>query len=266
MAQQLAGAGGRVKARVTPASSKKVVAGGRVNLPGFNSMTGQGQNTVRQPVGTNTVLAPPAKRGPATTAPKMLSGAGAASGAAYSGGSLAAGPTGLIAETMAPPAQPLGFDEWKGDENNLKDSSYLSEVASADSEYQNMLDQLTQQNASYRQGLGSTFKNMGLKAQGEDWGNGTWDSQDQLGAYGQSYRGLENDYSGRGLLDSTFYGEATQDLNDRFNRQKDELLTQLTQTNNEFGTNKNAAASSRNSARDRAMAEAYQRYAAGFGV
>lgn len=193
-------------------------------------------------------------------------------GAQYSGGGLAASRTGAIAETMPEQAQQgpppvLGFDQFKADPSlAMRDAAYMSEEGSAEAEFKNLVDQLTRQNAEFKTGVNQNFKNLGLKWQGEDYGTGSWDPNDMQGAYGQAYGNQVNDFAGRGLMDSSFFGQAQEQLTGRFNRQRDDVMRSLTNQNNEFAAGKNNAQASRNAARDRALAEAYARYTAGFGA
>lgn len=208
----------------------------------------------------------PAPRSPARPAPMP------SVGAQYSGGGLAASRTGAIAETIPqgppePPPQPLGFDQFRGDPSlAMRDAAYMSEEGSAEAEFKNLVDQLTRQNAEFKTGVNQNFKNLGLKWQGEDYGTGTWDPTDMQGAYGQAFTNQTNDFAGRGLMDSSFYGQAQEQLTGRFNRQRDDVMTALTNQNNEFNAGKNNAQTARNAAKERALAEAYARYTAGFGA
>lgn len=193
-------------------------------------------------------------------------GGGGGGSQVYGGSPVAAMSTGVMSEVVPAP-QPLGFDQFKADGNNYnKDAAYTSETATAESDYKNLIDQLTRQNRDYTTNFESNLRNMGLDFTGQDYGSGTWDPTDKLGAYGQSYGNLENDFSGRGMLDSSFYGQAQNDLTGRFNRQRTSLMDALGQENSSFNANKTAAGDARTQAMNRALSEAYNRYVAGFGL
>lgn len=189
----------------------------------------------------------------------------APSAGAYGGGSLGTMSTGLVAEQAAPP-QPQTFDDWRNAGGWQGDSAFMAEDASAEAEYQALLNQLTQQNTGYMQDFKGGLRNLGWDHEGEDYGNGRWDAEDKLGAYGGAFQGLQNDFSGRGLMDSSFYGQAQNDLTDRFNRQRNDMMTGLNTQQNEFNSNKTNALQSREAAKNRALAEAYARFSGGFGA
>lgn len=183
----------------------------------------------------------------------------------YSGGPVSALSTGVLAEG-APPPPPMSLDEFSQGGYAGQDAAFAAEDASAEAELRNMLDQLTRQNSEYQTGFKGGLRDLGWNSQGDDWKNGSWNPEDTLGAYGQSSTNLENDYSGRGMMDSTFYGQAQRDLTDRFNRQKGEMITGLDNQNAQFAAGKTAATESRNAARNRALAEAYARFTSGLAL
>lgn len=180
--------------------------------------------------------------------------------------------TGVVADTApqiaaAPEPPPVQtFDDWKRGGGQLGDSGFMAEDASAEADYQALLAQLAQQNSDYQTNARSSFRNLGLRFSGDDFLGGTWDPADTLGAYGSAYQNLQNDYSGRGLLDSTFYGQAQQGLTDRFNRQRSDLVTDWNSTNAGFQKSKTDALATRQNAQARALAEAYARYAGNYGA
>jgi hypothetical protein len=142
----------------------------------------------------------------------------------------------------------------------------MAEDASAEAEYQALLNQLGQQNTNYLQDFKGGLRNLGWDYEGENYGQGNWDAEDKLGAYGGAFQGLQNDFSGRGLMDSSFYGQAQNDLTDRFNRQRNDMQTGLNTQQNEFNSNKTNALQSREAAKNRALAEAYSRFSGGYGA
>lgn len=201
-------------------------------------------------------------KAPAAPMPNRVGGSGGAGGSGGVGYAALAGSEAIIPQADAPKVQ--DFESWKAGGGNIGDSTWMAENASAQSEYEQLLASLAQQNTSYLNDWNSGMKSMGWKPQGDDYTQGQWDPTDLLGAYGQANNNQLNDFAGRGMLDSMFYGNAQQDLNDRFNRQRSEALNQRNTANQEYSTNKANADSTRAAAQNRALAEAYARYAANY--
>jgi hypothetical protein len=160
----------------------------------------------------------------------------------------------------------MDYETWKSQGGGLGDSAYMAEDASAESDYQALLHQLAQQNTDYMTGFRGGLKNLGLKFQGEDYASGTWDPMDQLGAYGNAFQNQQNDFSGRGLLDSTFYGDAKQNLDRRFDQQKQQSIQDMTAQQGQYRQSTADAQAARQNAQARALAEAYARYSGGYGA
>lgn len=208
------------------------------------------------------VIRPPQPLGPAQrsapAAPEPSTGSG------YGGGMLSASSTGVIAEQAPPP--PISLDEYASGGYAGQDSAYTAETAAAEAELQNLLDSLARQNAEYEGGFKDNLRTLGWKPQGDDWTQGAWDPTDTLGAYGQTYNNLQNDYAGRGLMDSTFYGNAQRDMTDRFNRQRTDLVDDRAAKQSEFAAGRTQATQAKEMAKQRALAEAYARYVSGFSI
>lgn len=245
-----------------PSSSTSILANKNVATPPPPA-------SIARPAG---VTAQPSNRAPVTSlgtgvqkaAPRPIAPSGG--GAAYGGGALGSTGTGIVAEQAGPPPQAQSFDDWKGQGGWQGDSAFMAEDASAEAEYQALLNQLGQQNTNYLQDFKGGLRNLGWDYEGENYGQGNWDAEDKLGAYGGAFQGLQNDFSGRGLMDSSFYGQAQNDLTDRFNRQRNDMQTGLNTQQNEFNSNKTNALQSREAAKNRALAEAYSRFSGGYGA
>lgn len=249
--QNIEGATGGAK-KVSPTSSKPAPGAG-VTRPNTVPLTFD--------IPPVTAIAPAASRQPSASAPR-----GGGGGGYSSGGGLAPNAMGYIQETPAP-ATPQNFDQWKAGGGNIGDSAWQAENASAQAEYESLLASLAQQNTSFLNDWRSGMRSMGWKpGEGNDFDQGGWDPTDVLGAYGQSYQNMQNDFAGRGLFDSTFYQQAQTAMDDRFNRQRGEMVSQRDATNSAYQTDQANAMRTRNSAQDRALAEAYARYASGYGV
>lgn len=251
------------KTAIKPKSTKQPV---QSKVGGSFAMEGMGNynpatNAYAKPGNASVVTPNPVKQA-------QRNATSSRSGSVYGGSPVSAGASGVMsAQAPAPAPTPMGLDQFKADGANYnKDASYMSEVASADSDYKNLIDQLTRQNTNYTSDFESGLRNMGLDWTDKDYASGNWDATDKLGSYGQAYDNTQNDFSGRGMLDSSFYGQAQQGVTDRFNRQRNSLMDGLNQENTSFAANKTGAAQAQQQAQQRAMAEAYNRYVAGFGV
>lgn len=215
-------------------------------------------------------IAPPSPVGPNTLYGGATGGGG---GGGFSGGegsslsALGAGGGGGLEGIDPPRPKPKSFDEFKT--GQFEDASYDAEVASAESEYKSLMAQLAQQQAGFmtdfKQGLSGLGWEFDRDAE-NGWEKGRWSRDNQLGAYGQSYRNMENDFSGRGMLDSTFYGDAMTQLDGRFDQQYKQMLGSKQQQDDQFKGSSTTAEASKNRARERALAEAYTRYTSGFGL
>lgn len=249
--------------RPKPASKPKSVGNPSAMVPGMGGFAALAQAGQKAKTAATTRKAAPPQNNIGRTPQARQSSGG--TGTSYSGSPLSATGTGVMA-AQAPP-QPMGLDQFKADGNNYnKDAAYMSETASADADYKNLIDQLTRQNTNYTSDFESGLRNMGLDWAGNDYASGNWDPTDKLGSYGQAFDNTQNDFSGRGMLDSSFYGQAQQGVTDRFNRQRNSLMDGLNQENASFAANKTAGAQGQQQAQQRAMAEAYNRYVAGFGA
>ncbi len=237
-----------------PSNLTKMSSGARpTNALAPNAFSTLGLNQPKQP----NYLSPSA---PAVH--PAYSGGGA--GTSYGGQPLSATGTGVIAEQAqpAPAPQPLGFDQYSADPGMaMQDAGYKTGVGAADAEYQNLIDQLTRQNANYMTDQGSSLRNMGFNQQTQQF-----DPTDMLGAYGQSVNNQQNDFSGRGMMDSTFYRQANDNLNGRFNDQKANIDAAGLAQKNDFNAGKTNAGVSQQSAHNQALAEAYTRYLSGYGA
>lgn len=184
----------------------------------------------------------------------------------YTGGALGGGGaySGFFTQDAGASATgPLSLEDFANGGYAGQDSTYNASALSAEDEFNNLIAQLGRQNGDYLLGFKDNLRSLGWDYNGEDYGNGKWNQSDSLGGYGQAYQGLQNDYSGRGMLDSSFYGQAQQDLKDRFDRQRTGLMNDLNTTNADFEANKVAAAKSKENAISRALADAYARYTGG---
>lgn len=193
---------------------------------------------------------------PRQQAPRGGAGGG---GGTYSGGSLSPSPSGQMVAAAAPPPRP-SLEDWRAG-----DSVYNSSVGSIDNDLNGLMAQLAESNRQYNADQDLGLRNMGWDATAAG-GQGDWNADDQLGAYGQSRSNLFNDFSGRGMLDSSFFADKQTQMTDNFNRQRMDMNEARTGINNEYNASRGRAQNDANLARQQAMADAAARYAAQFGA
>lgn len=103
-----------------------------------------------------------------------------------------------------------------------KDPAYIAESASMKGTLNNALSDYRNQLRTYDTDFTTALKNLGRTRYRGDKANtrnkdeyrsGRWDPSNQLGAYGQGLTGINNDFSSRGMLDSSFFGEGLTNFN-----------------------------------------------------
>ncbi len=174
--------------------------------------------------------------------------------AAQGGGGGGGGAEMFAAEATAPP--PPSQDEWLA-----QDSQFIDEKSAAEQDYQNLLAKLAQQKTDYELDNKNTLRNLGWQSD-----NNSWNMNDRLTGYGNAYQNQLNDFASRGLMDSSLYGEAQNDLNRGFNQQRDDLATALQNFNAGQATDRASAQTSRDQAQAAAQRQALLRYAAQYSL
>lgn len=117
------------------------------------------------------------------------------------------------------------------------DDVYLTEKAGIDKTLQGLLNELALARTNYDVDFGKTLRNLGWSApQGARAANagplsiddilsqGQWDESNRLGAFGMSTYNNVNDFAGRGLMQSSFYQRALEDLLSSFEQQRGDLV------------------------------------------
>lgn len=178
------------------------------------------------------------------------------------GGGLGTGATGTIAaqgmsgfaaeEPPAPP--PMSEDQWLA-----QDAGFIDEKAAANADFENLMAKLANQRTDYELDNKNTNRNLG-------WNGKEWNEDDRLTGYGNAFQNQLNDFSSRGMVDSSLFGEAQNDLNRGFNQQRDDLATQLANFISGQATDKAAAGSARDQAITAAQRQSLQRFAAQQGL
>lgn len=215
---------------------------------------------------TRTPYKPPPKRNysPRRSTQSSYSGSsGGSSSRSSSGGSTSARTAARTAAASDPkPVEPVTppppkFSDWLGD-----DSVYNAMAGSGGTINTNLdstLTDLKEQERQYSQDIESALRNLGWDPAGND-GKGAWNAQDDLGAYGQSFKNARNDFSARGLMDSSFYADAVQDLDRNFDRQRNDYGEALERQKTNYANDRSEANSKAEAARRQARAEARSRY------
>ncbi len=156
--------------------------------------------------------------------------------------------------TPAPAATPpVSDDDWLAG-----DSTYQAALAALKKTLTGYQTQYDTSKTNYDTDYNSSLKNLGWNQDGN-----SWNQDDTNTAYGRSYGNQQNDFAARDMLQSSFYGEALNNLLRQFNDQKGDLSTArgryMTDLNNTLGQQQNE----NSLAQQQARAESIARKAAG---
>lgn len=130
-------------------------------------------------------------------------------------------------EPKAP--EPMSLEDWY-----MQDSSYISAEAAARAARDQALAGYGRDKNSTNQGFGDGLRNLGRRwedknnngyADDDELAASSWDSANPMGAYGQAHKNTQDDFTGRGLLDSSFYVNALTDLDNSFDSQYGDMST-----------------------------------------
>lgn len=125
--------------------------------------------------------------------------------------------------------EPMSLDEWY-----MQDSAYLSAEAAAKAARDQALAGYGRDRDSTNRGFGDSLRNLGRRwedqnnngyADDDELSASTWDSSNPLGAYGQAYKNTQDDFTGRGLMDSSFFVNAMTELDSSFDSQYGDMNT-----------------------------------------
>lgn len=181
------------------------------------------------------------------------------------GGGVGVSDTGQVSSfaTGGKPSPMSNNDWWNQDANYQAElAGYAASLAAAK---QALSANRTQYDTDYLQ----TLKNLGWSSNGltandaatADQG-GNWDPNNMLGAYGQGYNNLRNDYAGRGLMTSSFYGDALGNFGTDFNNQLKNLVGQRQNSVNNQNSQEQQALNDYTNAQTRARQSSLARAAA----
>lgn len=149
-----------------------------------------------------------------------------------------------------------------------RDPAYIAERSSLGGTRSNALADYRNQLRNYDTDFTSALKNLGRTgykrdsvntANKDEYRAGRWDPNNQLGAYGQGLKSINNDFSSRGLLDSSFFGEGLTN----FNTDMDNQLANLEKSRQGFRSDntvqRNSAETDYRNALKRAQADSAAR-------
>jgi hypothetical protein len=145
------------------------------------------------------------------------------------------------------------------------DSSYTAQVAALVKALENQMADLTAQTGNYETDYGSSVKNLGWTQDDpatKGVNEGAWNFGDLNTAAGRSFQNQQDDFAGRGLLESSLYGTANDNLTRSLNDQLGGINTGRTKFLGDIARQRTGFQDENNSAVQQARAEAIQRRAA----
>ena len=173
----------------------------------------------------------------------------------YSGGGGGGGGYSTASVVAAPPR--LSDDDW------LKaDSQYNASLAALEQKLRDFEVENTSQRSKGIQDYNNSLLRLGWITPTEDGAEGTWNQEDRTTAYGNAYQSLMGDYASRGMLQSTLYDQARNDLLGSFNRQKTDMDTSHTNFLEELARALSGRKTDTKLGKDQARVEALARRAA----
>lgn len=101
-----------------------------------------------------------------------------------------------------------------------QDAEFNDQRAALEREYQNLVAQLTKQRGDYELDTNNSLRNLG-------WTDDGWNQTDKMTGYGNAFQNQLGDFASRGMLDSSLYGTAMNDLNRGFDQQRGDIDTAL---------------------------------------
>ena len=141
------------------------------------------------------------------------------------------------------------------------DSGYTTQLSALQSALQRYIADSDFQRKNYETDYGKSLRDLGY-----DEGKKAWNWTDQLTASGRGYQNQLNDFGARGMLQSSGYADAFNELQRMLGQQYDSLssakTTYMTDLDNQLANYKGENTSSQQAAR----AEALARRAAQYGV
>lgn len=229
---------------------------------------GGGYQTVRAPnAGWSIDTSPAWGTAPTTRSAGGGGGGGGISGGGgggFSGGGLVA----TAAGNYAAPAVPAIPSE---EDYLANDSTYIAEKSGIDATLAAALAAFSRDRAAYDADFGGALRNLGWQFKDpNNWsdnpGAGSWREGDLTGAYGAAYNNQQNDFAGRNMMRSSFYGRALEDLLSSFDRQRNQMIASRSGQFNDWKAEEQGARDEARIGRDQARAAAMARRAAMYGI
>lgn len=184
---------------------------------------------------------------PPQTAPAYYGGGGGGGGGSYG-----------VAAAVAPPR--LSDDDWLA-----QDSQYKSAVAALEQKLRDFEVENTSTREKGTQDYDNSLLRLGWIKPTEEGGAGSWNQEDRSTAYGNAYQGQMGDFASRGLLQSTLYDQARNDMLGSFNRQRTDMDTAQTNFLEELARALSTKKSDTQLGKDQARVQALARRAAAEG-
>lgn len=214
--------------------------GGRAGSSGTAKTTGAKTGTSpRLYNGRSVTLPPPAPRPAPTPAPQRTaqpstgSNLGTTSTGQYGGYSGGGGfGAGALTQTVAPTTAPVTQPERKSLEDWLKsDSVYTAQIAALDAALKRFGQEVGQFDdkgnwvGGYQQQTYDKDYERNLRDLGWDAENKAWNQNDRMTSYGSAYGNQLDDFAARGMMESSAYAEALNNLLRGFDDQRNNMGT-----------------------------------------
>lgn len=177
---------------------------------------------------------------------------------AYYGGGSGGGGSYGVAAAVAPPR--LSDDDWL-----TQDSQYKSAVSALEQKLRDFEVENTSTREKGTQDYDNSLLRLGWIKPTEAGGAGSWNQEDRSTSYGNAYQGQMGDFASRGLLQSTLYDQARNDMLGNFNRQRTDMDTAQTNFLEELARALSAQKSDTQLGKDQARVQALARRAAAEG-
>ena len=176
----------------------------------------------------------------------------------YSGGG-GGGGGGGVGSLSVQSAIPSKSDYLKGD------ATYQATISALAKQLTNFNTDIDTQLSNRKVDYDKALQQLGYIMPAKGATEGTWNFEDQMTAAGRAYQAMLNDFASRGMIQSSGYGEAQNDLTRTLNEQFKGLETSNKQFIDDTGRQKTKAADENTAAQQAARAEAILRRAAQYG-
>lgn len=177
----------------------------------------------------------------------------------YSGGGGYGGGGGGVGSLSVQSAIPSESDYLKGD------ATYQATISALAKQLANFNTDIDTQLSNRKVDYDKALQQLGYIMPAKGATEGTWNFEDQMTAAGRAYQAMLNDFASRGMIQSSGYGEAQNDLTRTLNEQFKGLETSNKQFIDDMGRQKTKAADENTAAQQAARAEAILRRAAQYG-